>query len=70
LNPRGFDIDDLQENRELNDDEYLGEMETVLAVKAINHGPALLDWYTKRQSEDMPYPEKGIMDVYIMSLVP
>ncbi|QKX54852.1 uncharacterized protein TRUGW13939_01941 [Talaromyces rugulosus] len=70
LNPRGFDIDDLQENRELCDDEYLGELETVKIVNSINHGPALLDWYTKRQSEDMPYPQKGIMDVYIMDLVP
>jgi hypothetical protein len=70
VNPRGFDIDDLQENRELCDDEYLGELETVKIVNGINHGPALLDWYTKRQSEDMPYPQKGIMDVYVMDLVP
>ncbi|CRG91466.1 hypothetical protein PISL3812_08515 [Talaromyces islandicus] len=70
LNPRGFDIDDLQENRALCEDDYLSELEIVETVHSINHGPALLDWYTKRQPEYMPYPKEGIMDVYVVSLVP
>lgn len=54
----------------MNDDEYLGELEIVETVHGIGHGPKLLDWYTKRQPEYMPYPEKGIMDVYVMDVVP
>lgn len=45
-------------------------MEVVQIVNDINHGPALLDWYTKTQSENMPYPNKGVMDVYVMDCVP
>lgn len=45
-------------------------MEAVKIVHSINHGPMLLDWYSSPQPDNMPYPEKGIMDVYVIDDVP
>ncbi|OJJ31244.1 hypothetical protein ASPWEDRAFT_176334 [Aspergillus wentii DTO 134E9] len=69
LDPKTYDIEDVEENREEVEQDFWNEIDGVNIVHEIGHGPGYIDHVSQPAGPRFPYPN-GWVDFIVMSRVP